>query len=110
MTRHNGKAQRLKSSKAQEIKSQDSGFCSTACEDFAVLLTEFFEGEGGEELRMELEEHTRVCPDCAEVLRSYVLAIRICRNAPRAHESKATHQKLWDELAREIAALRAYLK
>lgn len=83
---------------------------TAACEDFSALLTDFFEGEGGEELRGELEEHTRHCSRCAEILRSYIMTIRVCRGASRVPEPAAAHEKLWEELLREISALKTYLR
>jgi hypothetical protein len=90
-------------------KPDETGL-SPECEDFERLITEFFEGDGGTELRVELEEHSRSCSHCAEIFRSYVVTMRTCRSAPRVAEPTGTHKKLWDELGKEMAALRAYLK
>jgi anti-sigma factor RsiW len=91
-------------------KTVASLFSGPACEEFSWLLAEYWEGEADASLRTEIEDHARSCPQCAEVFRSYQLTIRTCRATPRITEPEDIHRKLWQELAREIEALKEYLK
>jgi anti-sigma factor RsiW len=83
---------------------------SLECEEFAWLLTEYWEGEGDQDLGTEIETHSRECPYCAEILRTYVQTIRVCRSSPRACASRDAHQRFWEQLVREIQALKDYLE
>jgi anti-sigma factor RsiW len=82
---------------------------SPQCEEFAILLAEYWEGDAAASLRAEIERHTRRCPACAEVFESYRQTIRACRIARDAPDAGPSHKQLWDDLFRQIQALQDYL-
>ena len=79
------------------------------CEEFGLLLTEYWEGEADTELRAEIEEHVRTCPHCAEVFETYEVTIRTVRGTHRVEVPDAIHKAFWDHISRELKALREYL-
>ena len=78
------------------------------CEEFVLLLAEYWEGDADASLKAEIEEHITCCPDCAEVFHSYSRTVRTFRNLPRVATPNAVHRQLWEDLFRQIRALDAY--
>lgn len=83
---------------------------SPECEEFEVLLTEYWENESDPELRAEIEEHSRTCPHCAEIYRSYQITIQTFRSSHQVPVPDAIHRAFWDHINRELKALKEYLK
>jgi anti-sigma factor RsiW len=87
-----------------------SRLCTLECEEFVWLLTEYWENQEDLELRVEVEEHARACPECRRVFAEYAQTVRVCRSAPRVATPEEVHRRFWDQLTREIRALREYLE
>jgi anti-sigma factor RsiW len=95
--------------KREPRKLKAPRLCSQECEEFIGLITEYWEDTGNARLRTEIEQHTRVCPECAGILRSYSVTIRTCRGTPRVEEPREVHQRFWEQLQQDIQALKEYL-
>ena len=83
---------------------------SAQCEEFSVLLAEYWEGDATASLRTEIERHAQTCPACAQLFESYRLTIRACRIAREAPTGPPSHKELWNELFQQIKALQDYLE
>lgn len=79
------------------------------CNDFMLLLTEYWEGSDDAVLRREIEGHIRVCPECAEVFRSYAEIVTTFHSAGSINRPGPAHKELWDSLAEQLQALKDYL-
>lgn len=83
---------------------------SAQCEEFSVLLGEYWEGDATAGLRSEIERHARDCSACAKLFESYRLTIRACRIARETPAAPPSHKQLWTELFQQIKALQDYLE
>ena len=83
---------------------------SAQCEEFSVLLAEYWEGDATAGLRSEIERHARDCRRCAQLFESYRLTIRACRIARETPAAPPSHKQLWTELFQQIQALQDYLQ
>lgn len=79
------------------------------CEEFAVLLAEYWEGDASSGLKAEIEAHSRSCPECRAVFESYRQTITVCHTEKGVPEHAPSHKQLWDGLFRQIQALHDYL-
>jgi anti-sigma factor RsiW len=83
---------------------------SAQCEEFSVLLAEYWEGDATASLRSEIERHAQDCPACAQLFESYRLTIRACRIARETPAAPPSHKQLWNQLFQQIKALQDYLE
>ena len=83
---------------------------SAQCEEFSVLLADYWEGDATAGLRSEIERHVQDCPACAQLFESYRLTIRACRIARETPAARPSHKELWNELFQQIKALQDYLE
>jgi hypothetical protein len=102
-------AEPKKKRRASRAKRRTGVCTSPECEEFALLLTEYWENSEDQTLRREIEEHVKSCPSCAEVLRGYSIAVETFRSADKVSEPGTTHRELWDRLSAQLSALREYL-
>lgn len=79
------------------------------CEEFSVLLADYWEGDASVGLKAEIEAHSRSCPECRAVFESYRQTVTVCRMERGAPEHAPSHKQLWDGLFRQIQALHDYL-
>jgi len=99
----------IRNEKKPKLTAVKTQAASAQCEEFSVLLAEYWEGDATAGLRSEIERHARNCPACAQLFESYRLTIRACRIARDAPAAPPSHKQLWDELFRQIKALQDYL-
>jgi hypothetical protein len=79
------------------------------CEEFGVLMAEYWEGDASAGLKAEIEAHSRSCPECKAVFESYWRTVTVCRTEKCTLEHAPSHKQLWDGLLRQIQALHDYL-
>jgi anti-sigma factor (TIGR02949 family) len=76
-----------------------------ACDDNARLLHAYLDGELDLVRSLEIEEHLKTCPDCAQELRSHQTLRRAFRSANLYERAPASlHSRIRASLAREAGA------
>jgi len=82
---------------------------SSQCEEFVILLAEYWERDTTAGLKAEIHRHIRHCVACAEIFESYRRTIIVCRTEKNAPHPAPSHRQLWDGLSSQIQVLHDYL-